>query len=90
MDALVKKSGSYAIISGKIIENNNLTLQEKGLLMHLQYFVMNDCFYVDNLSSDLNVSKAMIYKMLKNLRKHGYVSLKKNSDGTTEWTITYE
>ena len=87
-----KREHNYTVISNKVYEKNQLSWQAMGLLGYLLTKPDNWQVMVAEL---VNVTKDTkkptgregIYNIINELKEKGFISVRKNSDGSTDYTV---
>ena len=87
-----KREHNYTVISNKVYDKNQLSWQAMGLLGYLLTKPDNWKVMVAEL---VNVTKETakptgkegIYNIIKELKGKGFISVRKNSDGSTDYTV---
>ena len=87
-----KREHNYTVISNKVYEKNQLSWQAMGLLGYLLTKPDNWQVMVADL---VNVTKDTkkptgregIYNIINELKEKGFISVRKNSDGSTDYTV---
>ena len=87
-----KREHNYTVISNKVYEKNQLSWQAMGLLGYLLTKPDNWKVMVAEL---VNVTKDTkkptgsngIYNIINELKEKGFISVRKNSDGSTDYTV---
>ena len=87
-----KREHNYTVISNKVYDKNQLSWQAMGLLGYLLTKPDNWKVMVAEL---VNVTKETakptgkegIYNIIKELKEKGFISVRKNSDGSTDYTV---
>ena len=87
-----KREHNYTVISNKVYEKNQLSWQAMGLLGYLLTKPDNWQVMVAEL---VNVTKNTkkptgregIYNIINELKEKGFISVRKNSDGSTDYTV---
>ena len=87
-----KREHNYTVVSNKIYDKNQLSWQAMGLLGYL--LTKPDDWKV-MVAELVNVTKETakptgkegVYNIIKELRDKGFIEVKKNSDGSTDYTV---
>ena len=87
-----KREHNYTVISNKVYEKNQLSWQAMGLLGYLLTKPDNWQVMVAEL---VNVTKDTkkptgregVYNIINELKEKGFISVRKNSDGSTDYTV---
>ena len=87
-----KREHSYTVVSNKIYDKNQLSWQAMGLLGYLLTKPDNWQVMVAEL---VNVTKDTkkptgregVYNIINELKEKGFISVRKNSDGSTDYTV---
>ena len=87
-----KREHNYTVISNKVYEKNQLSWQAMGLLGYLLTKPDNWQVMVAEL---VNVTKGTkkptgqcgVYNIINELKEKGFISVRKNSDGSTDYTV---
>ena len=87
-----KREHSYTVVSNKVYDKNQLSWQAMGLLGYLLTKPDNWEVMVAEL---VNVTKETakptgkegVYNIIKELKEKGFISVRKNSDGSTDYTV---
>ena len=87
-----KREHNYTVISNKVYEKNQLSWQAMGLLGYL--LTKPDDWQV-MVAELVNVTKDTkkptgregIYNIINELKEKGFISVRKNSDGSTDYTV---
>ena len=87
-----KREHNYTVISNKVYEKNQLSWQAMGLLGYL--LTKPDNWHVMvaelvNVTKDTKkpTGKEGIYNIINELKEKGFISVRKNSDGSTDYTV---
>ena len=87
-----KREHSYTVVSNKIYDKNQLSWQAMGLLGYL--LTKPDNWHVMvaelvNVTKDTKkpTGKEGVYNIISELKEKGFISVRKNSDGTTDYTV---
>ena len=87
-----KREHSYTVVSNKIYDKNQLSWQAMGLLGYL--LTKPDSWQV-MVAELVNVTKDTkkptgregVYNIINELKEKGFISVRKNSDGSTDYTV---
>ena len=87
-----KREHSYTVVSNKVYDKNQLSWQAMGLLGYLLTKPDNWQVMVAEL---VNVTKDTkkptgregVYNIINELKEKGFISVRKNSDGSTDYTV---
>ena len=87
-----KREHNYTVVSNKVYDKNQLSWQAMGLLGYLLTKPDNWEVMVAEL---VNVTKETakptgkegVYNIIKELKEKGFISVRKNSDGSTDYTV---
>ena len=87
-----KREHNYTVISNKVYDKNQLSWQAMGLLGYLLTKPDNWQVMVAEL---VNVTKGTkkptgqcgVYNIINELKEKGFISVRKNSDGSTDYTV---
>ena len=87
-----KREHSYTIVSNRIYQKNQLSWQAMGMLGYLLSKPDNWRVVVPELVSVTKdtykqTGREGVYNIIKELRNKGYLKLKKNNDGTTDYEV---
>ena len=87
-----KREHSYTIVSNRIYQKNQLSWQAMGMLGYLLSKPDNWRVVVPELVSVTKdtykqTGREGVYNIIKELRNKGYLKLKKNKDGTTDYEV---
>ena len=87
-----KREHNYTVVSNKVYDKNQLSWQAMGLLGYL--LTKPDDWKV-MVAELVNVTKETakptgpegVYNIIKELKEKGFISVRKNSDGSTDYTV---
>ncbi|MEZ7685892.1 hypothetical protein O3683_07270, partial [Neisseria flavescens] len=87
-----KREHNYTVINNKVFQRNQLSWQAMGMLSYLLSKPDDWSVVVNEL---INVTKDTakptgnngVYNILKELKEKGFVQVRKNGDGTTDYII---
>ncbi len=87
-----KREHNYTIVSNKVYDKNQLSWQAMGLLGYLLTKPDNWKVMVAelvNVTKDTKkpTGKEGVYNIINELKEKGFISVRKNSDGTTDYTV---
>ena len=87
-----RREHNYTVISNKIYEKNQLSWQAMGLLGYLLTKPDNWRVMVAELVNTTKDTKKPtgregVYNIINELKEKGFISVRKNSDGTTDYTV---
>lgn len=88
MDKLEIQSGTiyeqgFGIISKKVMKDGKLSIESKAIYSYFCSYAGNGSAAFpgeDLICHDLNISRNRFYKYLKQLTKHGYITIRKDKD----------
>jgi len=84
---LSKGSIPFTQVSNKLLNDANISLKAKGLFAYMFSKPEGWNFTLISIASQLKEGKDSIHSAMKELRDNGYVSWRKNSDGTSEYLL---
>ena len=87
-----KREHNYTIVSNKVYDKNQLSWQAMGLLGYLLTKPDNWKVMVAELANVTKNTKKPtgsngIYNIINELKEKGFISVRKNSDGSTDYTV---
>lgn len=81
---------NYTPLSNKLLQNNNLAIDTRGLLCYLLSLPKDWIIYKENIQKQLGFGRKKMDRMWSEAKQYGYLTVKKfrNNNGTWEYQYT--